>query len=108
VSNFEDVMMSRLRGDPTPSRVETIKRDLAKHGVTHFLPQEWDEALIGYSAPEPLPLYELRKLIEIRMKAISASHEQQKDCENFVAQMLTNLDPEGSKFCVAVVYGHIR
>lgn len=108
MSDFQEVMLRRLRGDPIPSRTETIKRDLAKHGRAALLPSEWDDALIGFTAPEPLPLYEFRKLVEIRMRAVKATGDQQQECERFVTEMLTKFDPDGTKICVAIVYGHIQ
>jgi hypothetical protein len=109
VSTFEEVMLRRLQGDQIPSRTETIKRDLAARGEAYwFLPSEWDDALIGYTAPEPVPLYEFRKLVEIRMKQANATREQQQECEREVGEMLAHFDPDGKKISVAIVYGHIR
>ncbi len=107
MSSFEDMMLRRLRGEPTPSRTETIRRDLVNQGCAFFLPSEWDDALVG-STLDSKPVYEFRKLVEIRMKAIGASGGMVDSCTEFVNGMLAQMDPNRSKIFCVILYGQMR
>lgn len=107
MSSFEDMMLRRLRGEPTPSRAETIKRDLTNQGCAFFLSNEWDDGLVGTTL-DSKPIYEFRKLVEIRMKAIGATGDMLDSCTEFVNTMLAQMDPNKSKIFCVILYGQMR